>query len=151
MIKNKQPRFSIDIPCYNEAVIIAKTIRCIQRQDFTCSYETIVVDNNGNDATTAVASELGAEIVTETNAGVCPARHAGAEAASGEIIISTDADTTFSDDSLSTLDAWFTRHPQAIAIPGSCHYKDGPLPGRRCTRGLFGFVQFPYTATGYML
>ena len=148
---NKQPRFSIVIPCYNEAAFITETIRSIKRQDFNGSYEIIVVDNNCSDATAAIALDMGAKVVTETNAGVCWARQAGAEAASGEIIISTDADTTFSDNWLSTIDAWFTDHPQAIAIAGACHYKDGPLWGRLYTHGLFGFVQFLYTVTGHTL
>src|SRR5579862_4899909 len=89
-------RFSIIIPCHNEANFIADTLDSLNNQDTTVAFEIIVVDNNCSDETVTIAQRYGARIVTEQKAGVCFARQAGTQAAKGQIIVSTDADTIFS-------------------------------------------------------
>lgn len=150
MSKENHIRFSIVIPCYNEAAFVAETLDSIKQQDFQGGYEVVVVDNNSNDETAAIAIAMGAKVVMEPNRGVCRARQAGTEVAAGEIIISTDADTTFSSDWLSNVDKLFKKHPDAVAVGGTCHYKDGPLWGRTYTHVLFGMVQLIYNTTGYL-
>lgn len=148
MGKQHHVRFSIVIPCYNEAAFIAETLSSIQHQDFQGIFEVVVVDNNCDDETAAIAKSMGAKLVTQLNPGVCWARQSGTEVAIGEIIISTDADTTFSSDWLSKIDKSFAEHPEAVAVVGACHYKDGPLWGRTFTHVMFGIVQFIYNVTG---
>lgn len=145
---NKQTRFSIVIPCYNEAAFIGETLLSLKKQDFKGRFEVIVVDNKCSDETAAIASSMGATVVMEPTPGVCQARQAGSIAAIGQIIISTDADTTFATNWLSNIDKLFKDHPEAVAIGGACHYKDGPLWGGAYTSLLFGFVQFVYNVSG---
>ncbi|HUD10450.1 MAG TPA: glycosyltransferase family 2 protein [Candidatus Saccharimonadales bacterium] len=137
MNKLKKYRFSIVIPCYNEANFIADTLRSLKVQDTLQKYEIIVVDNNCTDETVNIAKQYGAKVVAERQAGICSARQAGTQAAIGEIVISTDADTTFSPNWLSTIDASFQNDKQLVAIGGPCRYIDGPWWGKLYTHFLF--------------
>ena len=52
------PKFSIVIPCYNEARYVADAVNSLRGQTFAGSYEIIVVDNNCTDETADIAREL---------------------------------------------------------------------------------------------
>jgi len=130
-------RFSVVIPCYNEANFIANTLRSLENQITKATYEVIVVDNNCDDNTVEIARKHGARIVTERKPGVCAARQKGTEAAKGEIIISTDADTVFTPTWLQTIDNDFKSDKELVAIGGPCRYFDGPW-WRIYTHFLFG-------------
>lgn len=134
-----KPRFSIVIPCHDEELYIAKTLTSLQKQSFAGEWEVIVVDNNCTDKTVALAKQFGARIVTEDHPGVCWARQAGTAAARGEIVVSTDADTTFEADWLATIDQTFRRN-RCVAVAGPCRYSDGPWWGRVYPQLLFGSV-----------
>src|SRR5215831_2985963 len=123
------PRFSVVIPCYNEAGYVAETLHSLRKQDFDGEFEIIVVDNNCTDGTAEIARELGAQVVEEPVKGVCNARQLGTEAASGEIVISADADTTYAPDWLSKIDRSFRADDRVVAVVGPCRYVDGPLWG----------------------
>ena len=120
------PRLSVVIPAFNEAGYLSAALASLQRQDFRGGYEVIVVDNNSTDDTAAVARRHGARVVHEPQPGVCAARQRGTEAAHGEIVVSTDADTVHPPGWLSRLDAQFTQHPEAMAVAGPCRYVDPP-------------------------
>jgi glycosyltransferase involved in cell wall biosynthesis len=108
----------------------------------------VVVDNNSTDATAEIARSLGVRVVTEPEPGVCNARQAGTEASTGEIVVSTDADTTHAPDWLTRIDQNFRAGDQVVAVVGPCRYKDGPRWGRAFARALFGAVGLVYRATG---
>jgi glycosyltransferase involved in cell wall biosynthesis len=139
-------RFSVVVPCYNEEAYLPAAIRSLQRQDYDGEYEIVVVDNNSTDRTAEVARDLGVRVVSEPNPGVCNARQAGTTAATGDIVISADADTTYAPDWLSKIDENF--QPDVVAVVGPCRYKDGPQWGRVFARALFGAVGMVYRATG---
>jgi glycosyltransferase involved in cell wall biosynthesis len=131
-------RFSVIIPCYNEADFITDTLISLESQNTAAKYEVIVVDNNCSDETVEIAKKYGARIVTEQRPGVCAARQAGTKAANGEIIVSTDADTVFEPTWLETIDNNFRNDSQLVAIGGPCRYFDGPWWGKVYTHFLFG-------------
>jgi glycosyltransferase involved in cell wall biosynthesis len=141
-------RFSVVVPCYNEESYLPDAIRSLRQQDFDGEYEILVVDNNSTDATAEVARDLGVRVVTESEPGVCNARQAGTEASRGEIVVSTDADTTHAPDWLSTIDRHFRAGDDVVGVVGPCRYKDGPAWGRAFARTLFGAVGLVYRATG---
>jgi glycosyltransferase involved in cell wall biosynthesis len=141
-------RFSVVIPCYNEADYIADTINSLRAQSFTDGYEIIVVDNNCTDNTAEIARHLGARVVTEARPGVCNARQRGSEISNGEIIISADADTTYPTDWLDNIDKAFRSGPGVVAVAGPCRYKGGPPWGRVYGRLLFGALDVTYRLTG---
>lgn len=143
------PKFSIVIPCYNEAAYLGETLRSLHAQTYTGAYEIIVVDNNCTDATADVARSLGARVVTQPHRGVCWARQRGTEASLGEIVISADADTTYAPDWLATIDRSFGSDDSIAAVTGPCRYVGGPAWGRIYARVLFGLVHMAYRCTGH--
>jgi len=141
-------RFSVVIPCFNEAGYLADALLSLQKQDFDGAYEVVVVDNNCTDDTAGIARDLGARVVAEPVAGVCNARQRGTLAARGEIVVSADADTVYSRDWLSRIDEMFRADPGVVAVVGPCRYADGPRWGRVYGRMLFGAVNGVYRMTG---
>lgn len=143
-----RPRFSVVIPARNEEGLIGACLGSLARQDYGGPYEVIVVDNASTDRTAQIARSQGAIVVSEDNPGVCWARQRGTLRAEGEIIISTDADTTFAPGWLSRIDQMFREDPSLVAVAGPCVFVDAPLWGRLYARTLFGLVHFLRRATG---
>ncbi|MEV6928932.1 glycosyltransferase family A protein [Dactylosporangium sp. NPDC051485] len=144
----ERPRFSIVIPCFNEAGYLTDTLLSLRKQDFDGVFEVIVVDNNCTDDTAGIARDFGARVVAEPVPGVCNARQRGTEAARGEIVVSTDADTVHERDWLSRIDARFREDGRVVAVVGPCRYADGPSWGAGYGRLLFGAVNGVYRLTG---
>ncbi len=148
MERNQSLRFSIVIPAYNEAGYIASTIKSIQNQDFRGNYEIIVVDNNCSDGTASIAKKLGAKVVEEKQAGVCFARQKGSEIATGQIVISSDADTIYPKDWLTKIDRQFKADATIVAVAGPCQYTRGPLWGEVFSKNLFKLIDVSFKLTG---
>jgi glycosyltransferase involved in cell wall biosynthesis len=144
MSSTNELRFSVVIPAYNEEQYIGTTLKTLQKQDFEGAYEVIVVDNNCSDNTVSIAHSLGARVISENHAGVCWARQAGTEAALGEIIISTDADTVFDSDWLKNIDKQFHKNPHIVAVCAPCSFIDPPWWGVVYPKLLFGTVYIFY-------
>jgi len=142
------PRFSIVVPCYNEAAYLPATLQSLQRQTYPGDYEIVVVDNNSSDATADVARSFGVTVVSEPTRGVCFARQAGTAVSRGEIVISADADTTYAPTWLATIDQQFGADERVVAVAGPCRYVGGPKWGRGYARVLFGAVEQVYRLTG---
>jgi glycosyltransferase involved in cell wall biosynthesis len=143
-----RPRFSIVIPCFNEAAYLTDALLSLRKQDFEGEFEVVVVDNNCTDDTAGIARDFGARVVTEPVPGVCNARQRGTEAALGEIVVSADADTVYDRDWLSRIDARFRADEGVVAVVGPCRYADGPRWGQTYARMLFGAVNGVYKMTG---
>lgn len=84
-------KVSVVLPAYNEEEGLPITLRDMP----DCVDEVIVVDNNSRDRTAEVARSFGAVVVTETTQGYGAAYKAGFKAASGDIIVTMDADGTY--------------------------------------------------------
>ena len=137
-------RFSVVVPAYNESASLPAALDSLRRQDVGDDhFEIIVVDNGSDDDTPAIARSYGARVVVEPRRGVCDARQAGVEAARGEFVVSTDADTTHPRDWLRRIDAGLRSRPDAVAIGGPCRYADPPWWGR-----VFPLVGFALVARG---
>lgn len=148
---DSHPRFSVVIPAYNEADFLGSCLDSLLAQDFRDPYEIIVVDNNSTDATADVARSRGVTVVHEPKPGVCSARQCGTAAARGEIVVSTDADTTFGSDWLSRIDRAFRDDPARVAVAGPCRFADPPWWGRAYTAVLFAVVSLVARLTGRIL
>jgi glycosyltransferase involved in cell wall biosynthesis len=144
----QQPRFSVVIPAYNEEEFISDCLGSLAQQDFAEPFEIIVVDNNSTDRTAEIARSTGATVVREETRGVCWARQCGTLAASGEIVISTDADTTFGPGWLSRIEQAFREDPERVAVAGPCRFVDAPMWGRVYAWALFGLVHLISRITG---
>jgi glycosyltransferase involved in cell wall biosynthesis len=143
-------RLSIIVPAYNEAAYLGRTLDSLLHQDYTGRYEVIVVDNNSIDGTAAIAAQHGVPVVTEPQQGVCAARQRGVDCATGEIIISTDADTTQPADWLRTIDARFAASDGVVAVAGPCRYQDPSWWAEAYPKLLFGLVAKIYALTGFV-
>lgn len=147
MKASSSPRFSIVIPAYNEADYISETLKSLKALKSQESTEIIVVDNNCTDNTAEIARSYDARVVYEKNPGVCWARQAGTAAAKGDIVISTDADTTFPIDWISQISDAFDSNG-VVAVAGPCRYVNGPAWGGHYTKLLFGLVNVVYRIFG---
>lgn len=95
---------SIIVPARNEAPRLPALLRSLHSLDGV-DYEIIVVDDASQDETAAVARTHGASVLRVAGppagwSGKCYACHVGAEAATGEWLLFTDADTVHGPQSL---------------------------------------------------
>jgi glycosyltransferase involved in cell wall biosynthesis len=94
---------SFIIPAYNEELELPATIAAIHNAAKNRSvngrirdseqYEIVVVDDASTDATTKVAREAGAQVLSINRRQIAAARNAGAGHARGDILFFVDADT----------------------------------------------------------
>ena len=121
---------SVVIPAFNEETFLPRCLESLNNQDYRGDYEIIVVDNTSTDGTARVATEFGAKLVSCPRRGVVYARQAGAQAASGDILVQADADTTYPSGWLSRIDRHFASYPRSIALAGAYVYKNPPYWSR---------------------
>ncbi|MDD5069986.1 MAG: glycosyltransferase [Candidatus Omnitrophica bacterium] len=88
------PKISVIIPAYNASQYIEKCLLSLKKQIFR-DFETIVVDDCSSDETFNIASKYAQVVRLNKNSGEGAARNAGAKAASGEILVFSDADVVF--------------------------------------------------------
>jgi glycosyltransferase involved in cell wall biosynthesis len=91
------PAVSVVIPCLNEAENVE---RCVRSAREALSHggidgEVIVVDNDSEDGSGAIAAAAGARVVHEPRRGYGSAYLAGFAAANGRYIVMADADLTY--------------------------------------------------------
>ncbi len=118
---------SVVIPAYNEAEHIGALLQSLGQQTTQRAFEVIVVDNASTDDTAAAAeqyaNQLTLKIITEPRRSRGAARAAGFAAATGDIILSTDADTTVPPNWIEHL-ASALEHSPAVAVSGTCQILD---------------------------
>ncbi len=114
-----QPIVTIIIPARNEERSIRTCLSGLMAQDYKHS-EIIVIDDNSTDNTAAIVREFPtARLITgaplpEGWTGKNWACHQGAQAATGEILIFTDADTRHTQTAVSNSVAWMKSHKLAM-------------------------------------
>jgi len=122
---------SIVIPAYNEEKYLPSCLRAVREQTYPADgYEIIVVDNGSTDATARIARGFGVRVVEEPVKGIARARQVGFEAARGEIIASTDADTVVPPFWLTRIAAHFTQDHELGGVCGPVYWPDGQLHER---------------------
>jgi glycosyltransferase involved in cell wall biosynthesis len=100
------PRFSILIPARNEEQFLPRCLESIQSaaEPFPNQVEVVVAVNRCTDRTEQIAAEHGATVVHEDAKCMAKIRNAAAKAASGEIIVTIDADSWMSRNMLVEID-----------------------------------------------
>jgi len=94
-IKDWVPRVSILIPAYNEGKRVLRAINAALSQDYP-DFEVIVIDDGSDDNTFEVASSLKdnrLRVYRKEHGGKAKALNFGLSKASGEVIVTTDADS----------------------------------------------------------
>lgn len=94
--------YSIIIPAYNEEETLPATLAGLRKvvASIPLTGEIIVVDNNSSDQTAAIATRMGARLVTEKINQIARARNTGARFARGKYLVFQDADTFVSEELL---------------------------------------------------
>ncbi len=90
------PRFSVVIPAYNEALLLPRLLNSIEVAATNYGrhqVEVIVADNLSTDGTRAAAESMGCRVVTVTKRRIAAARNGGAKVSNGEILCFIDADS----------------------------------------------------------
>ncbi len=116
------PSVSVIIAAYNEEKVITRTVQSL----LSCGYphlQVLVVDDGSKDATFAVASETFRDdprvlVIHKENGGKATALNRGIEDATGDILISLDADTLFAPDTVAKLVRHFA-DPKVGAVSGN--------------------------------
>jgi glycosyltransferase involved in cell wall biosynthesis len=91
------------VPAHNEQASLGRTLEAIHEAARAVGqpYEIIVVDDASTDATSAIAAQNNARVVSVHHRQIAATRNSGARAAQGERLFFVDADTTI--------------HPRALA------------------------------------
>lgn len=97
-------KFSVVIPAHNEENYIVKCLQSIvdaaKNLDESEKVEIIVVANRCTDNTEKIAKDFGAVVLNNEEKCISSIRNTGIKAASGEIIMTIDADSCMSENSL---------------------------------------------------
>jgi cellulose synthase/poly-beta-1,6-N-acetylglucosamine synthase-like glycosyltransferase/peptidoglycan/xylan/chitin deacetylase (PgdA/CDA1 family) len=99
------PPVSVVVPAYNEAVVIARTVRSLDASDYP-SFDVVVVDDGSADGTAEIVESLGLDrvrVVRQRNAGKAAALNTGIRMSSGEVLVMVDADTIFEPETMRRL------------------------------------------------
>lgn len=111
------PFFSVIIPTYNRAVLLAEALDSVFAQEFT-DYEVLVVDDGSTDETMGILSSYGnrIRIFRQDNRGPGAARNLGIQNAVGEYVAFLDSDDLWFPWTLTTYaDAiHLHRHPSIV-------------------------------------
>lgn len=127
---------SVIIPTHNRAASVVRAVRSAMAVDYPANrYEIIVVDNASMDATPQVVQNLQSDsnrcnlrYLREDQLGLHNARHEGARAAKGDVLIFTDDDATFDPDWPQAYAKAFAEHPEMAAAGGPVRpIWEGPL------------------------
>lgn len=102
-------RVSVVVPARNEEELLPRCLFALRQQEFS-NFEIIVVDSASTDETQQVAKSFGVRVIRLEEPGVARARQAGFDAATGKIIVSTDADAIHEPD-------WLKRMVTPFADP----------------------------------
>lgn len=88
--------FSVVIPAHNEENYIGKCLKAIRAAEEQAAPDTvqiIVAANRCTDRTAEIAAGFGAEVIDNQDKCIASIRNAGARAATGDILVTVDADT----------------------------------------------------------
>ena len=108
-------RVSVVIPALNEEEFIGSCLRALRAQ--TVPAEIIVVDNGSSDRTVDIARCYADKVIEAPGVRIYTLRQIGAEAASGEVIATTDADTITPPKWIESLLVHF-KDPSVVAVGG---------------------------------
>ncbi len=117
---------SVVVPAINEEKYIRRCLEALAHQEHSgFDIEVILVDGNSTDRTREIASAYNVRVLVQKQRGIAQARQLGFEAARGEIIASTDADSAPPRDWLMRLVAELHSAPEIVGVYGPIRLYDG--------------------------
>lgn len=139
-------RVSVVVPAYNEERTIRVCVETLLESEGV-DLEVIVVDDGSTDGTAAALADLHEaghiRLLRQPNGGKARALNAGIEAATGDVVLYTDADSLFLRATVALMARWFA-DPAVDAVCGN----DAPL---RASTGLQKLLTLTtHIGTGYV-
>jgi len=117
-MSQERPLVSVILPHYNRAHLLRLSLSALAAQTYA-PIEVIVVDDCSTDDSVAVATSMGATVIsTEKNGGQSAARNLGARHARGEILFFLDSDIALQPDSIENAVAILRADPGLGAVCG---------------------------------
>ena len=140
-------KISIVIPTHNRADTLRNAIESILPLRAEAHFEFVIVDNNSTDTTRQVVESYGslARYVFEGKTSFTMARKAGADHATGDVLLYLDDDVLVRPGSLKRIVEVFTRHPDCGVIAGHIDPKYTEQPPQwtlDCQRAFNGWSLF---------
>jgi len=116
------PPVSVLIAAYNEAKVIRDTLRAVVNTEYAGPMEIIVVDDGSQDETAAIVAAMAEgdsriRLIRQSNRGKAVALRTGLNAAQCAIVVTLDADTQFTPQTIGHLVQPFT-DPTVAAVSG---------------------------------
>lgn len=107
---------SVVVPVYNRRDLVPRAVRSLLEQEFDQEYEIIVVDDGSTDGSADVVDGIDprVRVVRQANCGAAAARHAGINAARGELVTFLDSDDVALPNNLKVLYNSLRQHPQCV-------------------------------------
>jgi glycosyltransferase involved in cell wall biosynthesis len=138
------PTLSIIIPAYNEERYIRKCLESVVRCRTDAVKEVIVVDNASTDRTAEVASSFpGIQVMKETRKGTGFARQRGYNAATGDVLVFLDADSTIDKAWLERIEEIFLARPHMACLTGPYRFDVAPCSVRVIAWLYWRLLAFP--------
>src|SRR3989441_8972751 len=139
-------RVSVIVPAYNEEKTLLRTVESILASNYL-NLEVIVVNDGSTDGTEQSIQNLVAtgrvRYFDQSNSGKATALNLGAAAATGDVILFTDADSLFLPDTVGQMVRWFA-DPSIQAVCGN----DTPLSARTPLQKVLACTT--HTRTGFV-
>jgi len=139
-------RVSVVVPAYNEERTIRVAVETLLESEYP-DLEVIVVDDGSQDGTADRLLDLHQQgrirLIRRQNAGKAAALNAGIAAATGEVVLYTDADSLFLRETVAKTVRWFA-DPSVDAVCGN----DVPLRARTGLQKLLAVTT--HIGTGYV-
>ncbi len=126
-----QVTFSCVIPCYNAGTGIVHTLDSLQTQSCPPE-EVIVVDDGSRDDSPELATQhpLRPRVIRQPNQGAARARFNGAQAATQDVVVFTDAGDESDENRLEVFRDLFQRYPDAIAATARVYLPQEERPSK---------------------
>lgn len=111
-MKKLLPRFSVVIPCFNNAMTLERAINSVLSQTVP-AHEVIVIDDGSTDNSSEIAESFENKIryFKQSNQGVSMARNSGVKFATGDWIAFLDADDEYSPNRIEAHLKWIVDEP----------------------------------------
>lgn len=133
------PKVSVIIPYFNMGAYVHTTIQSVSASEYD-NIEIIVVDDGSTDPLSklvldrlkAGSSDMLRIVTAPCNLGLSAARNLGIQAATGEFILTLDADDLIHPRFISLAVGALLRNPEyALVVPQTAFFEDSPDPDRR--------------------
>lgn len=138
---NGQPKISIIIPCYNQALFLSESLESVISQTLS-DWECIVVNDGSTDNSLSIADEYACrdqriKVISQENSGPSAARNHGVQESHGKFILFLDGDNVIAPNYLARGLEYLEAHPTCALYYSKIQYF-----GKKC--GVFNICYTSY-------